>query len=230
MSHLVGWPPIKYDYLIVGAGSAGCVLAHRLSVTGARVLLLTSVGAGGLRFIAFMTPGGALQVTWRAKRPDFIQARIMGGGSSLMGMIALRGLPEDYDTWEPDGVTDGAQGWAWRDVTPFVRAVESDRDYGGALHGADGRMCIRRHLPADWPPFSQEIARALRDREYPYVGDLNAEFSDGYGPLPMSSTLSSWVTSAAAYMDPQTRARSNLTVQCDTLVERLEFRGNVLDL
>ncbi|HUC15466.1 MAG TPA: GMC family oxidoreductase N-terminal domain-containing protein [Acidimicrobiales bacterium] len=224
-----------YDYLIVGAGTAGCALAHRLSTNGATVLLIEA---------GMDTPPGSVpndiydlyprsyyneSYTWRGLRAQqlgggmgvtspFTQARVMGGGSSLMGMLALRGLPDDYDSW-------GIPGWSWSDVLPYFRALEDDRDFSGELHGSGGPITIRRHHERDWPPFCSAVGRATAKLGWPMIGDLNGEFGDGYGALPLSSTLSGRVSASSGYLDTATRSRPNLVIRCETVAEGLEFSG-----
>jgi 5-(hydroxymethyl)furfural/furfural oxidase len=148
----------------------------------------------------------------------FTQARVMGGGSSLMGMVALRGSPDDYSSW-------GIPGWSWSDVLSYFRTLEDDRDFSGELHGASGPITIRRHHVRDWPPFCAAVGRATARLGWPMIGDLNGEFGDGYGALPLSSTLSGRVSAASGYLDMSTRSRPNLAIACATVAERLEFSG-----
>jgi 5-(hydroxymethyl)furfural/furfural oxidase len=228
-------PQEEPDFLIVGGGSAGCVLANRLSAAGAGVVLLEA---------GRDSPPGAVPADiedlyprsyfnedymWRGLKADqgadgkgartaFPQARIMGGGSSLMGMVAVRGRPEDYDEWELDG-------WRWEDVLPYFRRLETDRDFDGPLHGTDGPVTIRRHHRDDWPPFCRVVGEAAMGLGHRYVEDMNGDFGDGYCRLPLSSTLSSRVSSASAYLTPEVRRRPNLTIEAGTVVERLVFEG-----
>ena len=100
-----------------------------------------------------------------------------------MGMVALRGAPDDYTSW-------GLAEWSWPQVLPYFCRLETDRDFGGDVHGSTGPVTIRRHPQADWPPFCQAVGDAAASRGWGHVDDLNGHFVDGYGALPMSSTLS----------------------------------------
>ena len=232
-------PRRHVDVLIVGAGSAGCVLARRLSASGMQVQLVeagrdTPAGAvpEDIRDVyprsysnsAYLWPGltadlGA--VGHPGRQSPFPQARVMGGGSSVMGMIALRGVPDDYDAWAAEGAT----GWGWADVLPAFRRLEDDWDFDGELHGRGGPTTIRRHHPADWPPFTRAIAQAAGRRAHPLVDDMNGEFGDGHGRLPLTCTLTSRVSAASAYLDAATRERDNLHIACETFVERILWKG-----
>jgi 5-(hydroxymethyl)furfural/furfural oxidase len=226
------------DFLIVGGGTAGCVLANRLSALGAEVRLLEA----GLDTPPNATPADIADLyprsyynaayTWHGLEADqgangtgaktpFTQGRVMGGGSSIMGMIALRGQPDDYDGW----AAEGAEGWSWKDLLPSFRRLERDLDFNGELHGADGPVTIRRHRPDDWPPFCRAVGVAAAERGWPVVEDMNGDFGDGYCRLPVSATSSSRVSSASAYLDAGTRARPNLRIEPETTVERLLFDG-----
>jgi 5-(hydroxymethyl)furfural/furfural oxidase len=234
-----------HDYIIVGGGSAGSVLASRLSARGANKVLLCEAGedtpdgrvpepildsrsgfaSGNTRFL-----WSELRVTTEARphndpdapRPRLLryeQARVLGGGSSINGQLANRGSPGDYDEWE----SRGAAGWRWDTVLPYFRKVERDVDFEGPLHGSEGRIPVRRVFPENWSDYAKAVAEAFKTAGYRYVPDQNGEFQDGYYPLTMSNLYDRRVSAAVGYLGATVRQRDNLTVMTDTQVSELLF-------
>jgi 5-(hydroxymethyl)furfural/furfural oxidase len=216
----------EFDYIIVGGGAAGCVLANRLSAKSSTRVLLLEAGedtppghepadvldtfATSYYNKAYMWP--QLKAHWRTRETSpavtFDQARVMGGGSTVMGMVALRGTPDDYDEWEQMGAT----GWNWQNVLPYFRRLETDLDFSGDLHGHNGPVPIRRTPRARWAPLTRAIAQYALERQIPYIADMNGDFRDGYCSLPMSNTEESRASSAICYLDAYVRRRMNLQI------------------
>jgi 5-(hydroxymethyl)furfural/furfural oxidase len=132
----------------------------------------------------------------------------MGGGSSVMGMVAFRGTPDDYAEWE----AHGAAGWGWADVLPYYRKLENELDFTGELHGRDGPVPIRRTKREDWAPLSKAVHAFAQERQIPFIADMNADFRDGYGAVPMSNWPHKRASAAICYLDAAVRARGNLTI------------------
>ena len=231
----------RFDYVIVGGGSAGCVLAHRLSaVPSLRVALIeagqdTPPGAVPAAILdsypmpvfcgdTYIWPELKASATRTAAPRVYEQGRVMGGGSSINVQSANRGLPRDYDGWAANGAT----GWAWQDVLPYFRKLERDVNFPeGELHGGDGPVPIRRVLQADWPPFCHAFADGMRKNGFASLQDQNGEFGDGYFPGAFSNLDDKRVSTAVAYLDAQTRRRRNLHIYPELRVERIVMEGMV---
>jgi 5-(hydroxymethyl)furfural/furfural oxidase len=231
----------RFDYVIVGGGSAGCVLAHRLStVPSLRVALIeagvdTPPGRVPAAILdsypmpvfcgdTYIWPELTAKATRDAAPRVYEQGRVMGGGSSINVQAANRGLPRDYDEW----AANGARGWGWDDVLPYFRKLERDLDFpGGALHGQDGPIPVRRIMPAEWPPFCHAFAQGLRAEGLEFLQDQNGEFDDGYFPAAFSNENDQRVSTAVGYLDERTRQRPNLRIFAGLRVEYIVMDGTV---
>lgn len=234
---------MKFDYIIVGGGSAGCVLANRLSVGNKQVALFEAgpdtppdnvpdVIADSYPGLSYFDPRfhwEKLRVHTRSPRQNvpvqtskLEQARVMGGGSSINGQFAVRGLPHDYEEWKELGLP----GWGWDDMLPCLKKLERDQDFPDSeLHGTDGPMPIRRVFPQDWAGFSRSVLKVTA-QEHPYLPDFNGTTEDGSFAMPLANENDRRVSTALGYLSKDVRARKNLHIFANSFVEGLEIDGN----
>jgi 5-(hydroxymethyl)furfural/furfural oxidase len=223
------------DIAVIGGGTAGCVMASRLSEDPRVNVVLIEAGRDVLPDStpddisdvyprAYANPAYFWPELSAASLPGspprrFSQACVLGGGSSVMGMWALRGVSEDYDSWG----AYGADGWSYADVLPYFRRLERDTDFSGKLHGSDGPVPIARVPFEKWPGFNTAFADALIQKGLRRNLDLNGMDDDGVFPIPKTVTMRSRASTAACYLTSEVRARQNLRIETCASAEAILF-------
>jgi choline dehydrogenase len=223
----------SFDYIIVGAGSAGCVLADRLSETGTqRVLLLEYGGSDRSLWIQMPTalsiPMNMERYDWRYytepepqlnnRRLHTPRGKVLGGSSSINGLVYVRGNALDFEGWE----SLGAAGWSYADVLPYFRRAEGRAGGGDDYRGADGKLATRQGLLTN--PLHAAWLEAGREAGYGLTEDMNGFRQEGFGRMDMTVGDGRRCSAANAYLRPAMR-RSNLEVRTHALATRLLFEG-----
>ncbi len=223
-----------YDFIIVGSGSAGSVLAERLSASGRFSVLVLEAGGSDRRFYVQMPLGYGKcffdpAVNWNYRtEPDpglagnadhWPRGKVLGGSSSINAMVWIRGAREDYDDW----AAEGNPGWGWADVLPAFKAIEDNAAGADAWRGAGGPVHVT-HCENAVHPLSQRYLTAAQQAGLPLNPDFNGAAQEGVGVYQINTKGGRRMSAARAFLRPAMR-RKNVRVEINALATKILFEG-----
>lgn len=224
---------LHFDYVIVGGGSAGCVVAARLAAeSDSTVVLLERGRSDSNRWIhipaTFFKTLQSEDAEAVISEPDeslgglpyvVPQGRVLGGGSSVNGMIYMRGQAQDYNDWADK---HGCEGWCYDDVLPVFKRQEGNRVFNNNYHNSDGRLVV--DAPADQHPVSARLIEAAEACGIPHTADFNGASQEGVGWYQVNASAGQRQSAAVCFLKPEL-GRRNLTLLTNHSVSRVRFKN-----